>query len=302
MTFKPMLAPHELPDFTTLRYPLMASPKLDGIRAMVQGGTLLSRTLKPIPNEFIQKALEGLPQGTDGELVQGNPSADPYKRSHSIVMSQKPLDFFGDTVRYYIFDQFGDCGFVTRLHVIQEQHLDEKFPVVYVPHQLIANVEELEEFESICLGHGYEGVMLRSVDGPYKQGRATLKSGWLLKVKRFEDAEARIISAYEEMENNNVAFTNELGRTARSSHKANKNGKAQLGGFHCVGVNGRWAGVDFDVSSSAIDHVERRNLWEARESHVGKIITYKFFPKGSDERPRHPVFKGFRSADDMEEL
>ena len=36
--FKPMLAPHELPDFATLRFPVLASTKLDGIRATMQGG------------------------------------------------------------------------------------------------------------------------------------------------------------------------------------------------------------------------------------------------------------------------
>jgi len=30
-----------------------------------------------------------------------------------------------------------------------------------------------------------------------------------------------------------------------------------------------------------------------------QILTYKYFPIGSDERPRAPVFKGFRSEEDM---
>ena len=34
-----------------LRYPVLATIKKDGIRALRMNGTLLSRTLKPIPNK-----------------------------------------------------------------------------------------------------------------------------------------------------------------------------------------------------------------------------------------------------------
>ena len=62
--FKPMkppsgaLADDELP---RLRYPLYGSYKLDGIRASVQDGVLLSSTLKPIPNRELQ-TLWGRPE------------------------------------------------------------------------------------------------------------------------------------------------------------------------------------------------------------------------------------------------
>ena len=47
--FKPMLAsPMELEH---VRWPMYASVKLDGIRAVVRDGKLLSRSLKPIPNK-----------------------------------------------------------------------------------------------------------------------------------------------------------------------------------------------------------------------------------------------------------
>jgi DNA ligase-1 len=161
-------------------------------------------------------------------------------------------------------------------------------------------MDELVAFEKQALGLGYEGVMLRSLNGPYKEGRATLNQGWLMKLKRYVDAEARILSMYEEMENQNEEFTNELGRTARSSHKENKVGKGQLGGFNVVGVNGAYKDVEFRVSSSSIDHDERKRIWTA-DNVVGQTITYKYFPIGSDEKPRAPVFKSFRSAEDLGE-
>jgi DNA ligase-1 len=296
-----MLAPHEIPDFNTLSYPLLASTKLDGVRCMAQDGRIVSRTLKPITNKFLQERFKVLPHGVDGELVQGlKQDNETFKRTSRIVAkADRPLDFFGDTVRLRVFDKFSaDLSFLARLGRAIEACKGHEFAVP-VPHEVIANVSDLEAFEAQSLESGYEGVMLRSIDGPYKQGRATLNQGWLLKVKRFADAEATVLAAYEEQENQNEEFTNELGRTARSSCKAGLVGKSQLGGFHCVGLNGQYAGVAFDVSSSAIDHDERKALWAERDAQAGKVLTYKFFPKGSDEKPRHPIFKSFRSMDDM---
>jgi DNA ligase 1 len=299
--WKPMLAPNEIPASGDLRFPCFASTKLDGIRATVQGGRLKSRTLKDIPNEFVQERFSGLPEGLDGELVQGvTQDNETFKRTHSIVMSQKPLDFYGDTVRFRVFDKFGVDGFATRLGNAENAVFAAHNPhAVIVPHLVMKDEWMLQAFETETLSRGYEGVMLRSIDGPYKQGRATLNQGWLLKLKRYVDAEAKILSCYEEMENQNEEFTNELGRTARSSAKDGKVGKNQLGGFNVVGVNGQYKGVEFRVSSSSIDHATRKDIWENQKDFIGDILVYKYFPIGSDERPRAPVFKGYRSLEDI---
>jgi ATP-dependent DNA ligase len=47
--FKPMLAGKLEGD---PKLPCMVSNKLDGVRAIVIGGVLMSRTLKPIPNRW----------------------------------------------------------------------------------------------------------------------------------------------------------------------------------------------------------------------------------------------------------
>ena len=69
MTFRPMLASH-CKDMSNLRFPVLVSKKLDGVRASVQGGRLMSRSLKPIPNENVQAMFKGLPEGLDGELTK----------------------------------------------------------------------------------------------------------------------------------------------------------------------------------------------------------------------------------------
>lgn len=301
--FKPMLAFQKTPDFKTLKFPLIVSPKLDGIRATIQNGTVYSRSLKPLPNKFVQEAFRDLPEGLDGELIVGEPNQDPYRRTVSVVMSDdKALDWDnGRPTRLYVFDKFGPDPFHTRLTAAAFDALTGKNQlsgVRLVTHKLVETVEELTVFETECLEAGFEGAIARSPNGPYKQGRSTLAEGYLLKIKRFLDAEARIIGFYEEMENQNVATTNELGRTHRSTHQAGKVGKGTLGGFDVEGVGGIYDGIKFSLGGG-FTAAQRADYWQRRDELIGKLTVYKYFPTGADTRPRIPIFKGFRDVRDM---
>jgi DNA ligase 1 len=289
--FSPMLAFQKYPDINKLKYPLLASPKLDGVRAIVRGGQLVSRTLKPIPNRYAQKLFSGLPEGTDGELIVGAANDEPFRRTDSAMMREDgEPDVF-----YYVFDNYmAQGGFLKRYSVVQK--LDGRERVVIVLHVGINTPQELSNFELKALDMGFEGGIIRSLDGPYKFGRSTLNEGYLLKLKRYEDSDAVILGSYERMHNGNEATTNALGRTERSSHKANKSGQDTLGGFFVRDVH---TGAEFKCPSSAMKEKERQKIWNNRDSYIGKFIKYKFFPTGAKDKPRHPVFLAFRSKDDI---
>ena len=51
---KPMLSA-TCKDSSQLVYPVLVTPKLDGIRCLVKDTGVVSRTLKPIPNKYIRK-------------------------------------------------------------------------------------------------------------------------------------------------------------------------------------------------------------------------------------------------------
>jgi DNA ligase 1 len=298
MTFKPLLAA-TCENVEDIHYPVLVSKKLDGVRCTVQDGKLLSRTLKLIPNVHIQKLFSGLPEGLDGELVVGDPCAeDAYRTTVSLVMSDsKPLDFFADRrVMYHVFDQYGEAGFKERLAATAKA-VKGKASVQLVQHVTVNSAEELSELEAAWLAEGNEGVMVRSIDGRYKTGRSTVKEGILQKVKRFKDAEAIVVDVFEEMENTNEAKTNALGRTERSTAKAGKVGKGTLGGFAVEGITA-YPGVHFDIGCGFTKQ-QREELWVERKNLIGKLITFKYFPLGSDTRPRFPVWKGMRDKRDM---
>ncbi len=296
MTFKPMLAT-AIEDTSTLKFPVLASIKLDGIRATVQGGQLLSRNLKPIPNKKVQEKFANLPEGLDGELIYGDPSDEhAFSNTTSIVMSH---DKDPGGIRFWAFDSFSDKPFFERDQDVYDDvfHIDSP-DVERVHQQEIANEEELLAYETAALEQGHEGLMVRSLDGPYKQGRATLKQGYLLKLKRFKDGEARILSFVEEQENTNEAKTNALGRTERSTKKEGMVGKGTLGKFEVVGINGDYKDIKFSVGGG-FTALQREDFWERRGNMAGIIIKYKYFPVGNVDRPRFPVFMGFRDKRDM---
>ena len=62
----------------------------------------------------------------------------------------------------------------TELGVIEVRHPGQVKLVLPIE---IRNERELLAIEEKCLGDGFEGVMIRSVDGPYKEGRSTEREG-----------------------------------------------------------------------------------------------------------------------------
>lgn len=286
--FRPMLAGKV--DLTKLAYPVLVSPKLDGVRALVKDGVLLSRSLKPIPNKALQarfgvRELEGY----DGELIVGRPTdVDVYNKTIREVMT---IDG-PDTATFHIFDVHNepDVAYTVRATcpAVQER-------VTPVPQSYVGNEETLLQAEAALVAFGFEGAMIRKPDGLYKYGRSTTNEGWLLKLKRFEDSEAVVIGMEELMQNNNPATRSELGLTKRASDQENKVG---LGTMGALIVRDLKSGVDFNVGTgfTAADRV----WWWSRGYHErADIIKYKYFPVGVKDKPRHPVYIGLRNAGDM---
>ena len=299
---RPMLAsPTKQADLQRLRFPVLGSPKIDGVRATCRINPetnmpeLVSRTLKPIVNKYTQQKFARWEfVGLDGELVVGEPSdKNLMQQTTSGVMS---IDGEPD-VRWFIFDKWNsDEAYKHRATIAKSVCLAYKeLHVVWVPHILIKNLNELEAREDIWVKEGYEGMMLRDPDGPYKQNRSTLREGYLLKVKRFEDGEAEVIGVTEQETNTNEATTDERGYTKRSTHQAGKVGAGTLGALR---VRDCISKVEFDIGTGFTAE-QRKNLWEGRQFLIGKIATYKHFAIGVVDKPRFPVFKAFRDRRDM---
>lgn len=299
---KPMLAGKL--ELAKLQFPAFASPKLDGIRAIVVDGVLVSRKLIAIPNRALQ-TLFGHPEfnGLDGELIVGSPtSPTAFRDTTSVVMSHdKPVD----GVVFHVFDNYlVDGGWQRRFAAVeaavQAAHgagvpADPKrVPLLVVPHVKVLSQAELMDLDAKLVGRGFEGTMVRSPGGPYKHGRSTTNEGYLLKFKQFEDAEAEVIGFEELMHNGNEALKDNLGRTKRSSHQANKTGLGRLGAL----ILRRPDGVEFNCGTG-FDDAERIRIWGVRDTMLGKQVKYRFFPSGGKDKPRFPTYLGFRDPKDL---
>lgn len=295
--FRPMLAATLDPaDIDKLRYPVLVSPKLDGVRAVVKDGVVRYRSLKPIPNEHVQGLFRHL-EGFDGELILGDPTDPDVFRLTSAAVRRKEGE---PEVTFWVFDRFdmGARPFKDRMYALLYSATRHTIPLEQ--YRCISH-EELRRVEEAALREGFEGLMIRDPQRPYKFGRSTLKECYLLKLKRFAQDEAVVVGFEELMHNGNEATTDALGLTERSSHKANMVPSGTLGALIVRGINGPFEGVQFSIGSG-FSAKERSDIWAYRETYQDRIVTYKHFLMGAYQAPRFPTFKGFRDAEDMEEL
>lgn len=294
---KPMLLERKNPDLDKLKYPLYGLAKLDGIRCLITSEGAKTRSLKPVPNEFIRSELGYMSlMGLDGELIVGAPNdPDVFNKTTSGVRRKKGEPDF----TYYVFDYWDNPE---RRYDVRQTELE------YMTHNLHPRVVMLKsarlesptatrQFEEAMLDQGYEGIILRDPAGHYKYGRTTMKEHNAFKLKRFEDHEAYVVGMIPKMHNTNVAFEDELGRIARSK-KAE--GLVKLKTMGALVLKDIETGIEFNCGSGFTDATR---LWwydnwtTIRDSR--EPVTYKKFLVGELNKPRHPIFKGLRMNDDL---
>lgn len=276
---KVMLACSKQPQLDQLKYPVLVSNKLDGIRSYTVDSKPYSRTNKLIPNRFVQTVIGayGL-HGTDGELIITNGS---FNGVQSAIMCGAGTPNF----EYHLFDKW-DCGdkpYTERLKELDDYIHNRSVFLgrVHILNQtLCEDKEQLFQLYTQAINSGYEGLIVRSLYSKYKQGRSTLNEGYMLKLKPEDDAEATVIG-FKELLRNTDTSTRRLENMVCSD---------ALGSLTVVSEQG----VEFDIGSGFND-LQRIDYWASRKSLLGKKVTYKYqelFPTG---KPRFPVFKGFRN-------
>ncbi len=305
--FRPMLAPSNdplsYPDyFDELRFPLLVSPKYDGIRALVKGRQVRSRTYKLIPSLQVQEQFSCL-EHCDGELIEGIHDTGVYNRTQSHVMSEdKPGDIY-----YYIFDytppDIIEAPYEYRLENLKKDigefiqtdaFVELASYVRFVPQHHCNSINDLLEVEKFYINQGFEGLIMRDPMGRYKNGRGTWREGLIYKLKRFQDAEGVIVDFIEGKVNKNIQETDELGYAKRSSAKD---------GMIPAGILGKFI-VDFfgqiiEVAPGNFNHDARKEIWENQEKFLGSILKFRYFQHGIKDKPRFPRAVGFRHIEDM---
>jgi DNA ligase-1 len=296
--FKPMLA-IDSGKVKKQNFPMLLSEKLDGIRCISFGGVAYSRSLKPLPNKFIQKFFSdnaSILHGLDGELIVGDKNAkDVFNATTSGVMSESGEPDF----TFWVFDYIPPkaVGYGNRLSNIDwllGADFAELGRVKILDHFDVSCQEDIDKYEAYYLSIGAEGVMLRDPDGDYKFGRSGSVNPELQKVKRFCTEEFEIIGYEPKYVNTNEAKINELGRTERSSSKDGLVAIDTLGTLHLKTSSG----LEFSSGSGLTDEA-RDYLWKIKDSLIGKLASIKYFAVGDYNVPRFPVMRGIRDVIDL---
>lgn len=288
-----------------LRFPLWASPKYDGIRGLVDlRHRLLSRKLKPIPAHVLQKRFSiSLFAGIEGELIYGDPVApDVMQMTTSAVMSVDKDDL-ASAVKLYVFDCFTEhrlpyWGRYQRLSRLAEKA--RRAGIILVEQTEIRTIDDLRDYEERIVNRGFEGVMLRDPEAPYKFGRSTLREQYLLKWKRFEDGEAVILGVEEGQRNENEQQLDERGYSKRSKKSEGMVPNGTLGHL-IVRDRKNFSGLDqFHIGSGpGLTHELRAELWRDRATLKGQLVKYRFQRIGVKDAPRFPRFMGLRDRRDV---
>jgi len=192
----PMLAHKFSEQAHKIKYPALAQPKLDGHRCTSQKingvTTLWSRTRKPITSvPHIQKVINELSLLTklDGELYN-HEYHNNFEELSSLIRQEEPKDGY-EKVQYHVYD-FPDpiMSNGERNNVLQNAKSYFDGTPIHIVETLIVNSEDdlMEAFDHF-VAQGYEGCMVRNMDGLYVNKR----SYDLLKIKEFDDAEFKII-------------------------------------------------------------------------------------------------------------
>lgn len=321
MKFKPILAPNDQPILDDIKYPILASVKLDGIRCIFYKGEMLTRSLKPIVNKQLREKFEAIAEYTkkysiilDGEIYSHELTfqeitryvmTQDFKDAKSIKKHGKVLSI-PEHLKFNCFDCLKIEGqgegkeaiitintpFISRLQ--WACGVKDVFPqlMTVLKQDYIADEKEVTAYFEKVLADGYEGLILRDGEGKYKCGRCTIKEGNLYKVKPFRTFDAQIIEVSQGTEVNPdvPTTTNELGRTVTSKKKADRMLVDRVRDFVVQYDDGNTV----KVSTSSLTHAERAKYWKIKDELIGQWIEYKGMLVGAKDVPRHPVFIRFR--------
>lgn len=300
--FRPMLAASEIPTVDQLRFPLMASFKLDGMRCTAHNGVAMSRTMIPFPNRFVQEYFKEHAlhlNGFDGELIVGKPyGEDTMYRCTSGINSQGGEPDF----TWWVFDRFTMDGYTAQARSKQveaaiEIMADMGLRVRSLQQHWVTCIEELQDLYEQAIEYGYEGLILKNPNGLYKNGRASIKSGELLKWKIFIHRECRIIAVVQGQKNLNEDKRSNTGYAKRSTAKAGKVLVEEVGSFlvQCLET-----GVTFNCGPGVLTDPQLADLWKRRIEITDAVFTYKSQKSGVKDKPRFPGFHAWRPGYDFD--
>lgn len=243
-----------------IKFPCLCQPKYDGVRCTIskdsEGTHIISRKGKPykIPHleEWAKNNSHLLP--LDGELYNHKELT-----FQEIISAVKRLSEITPKIRYVVYDRpIEGVSNNERWHtLIQDfEKVPSNAPAYRSDWVYCDNIEQIESYHTTCVANGYEGVIIRNLDGVYEFG---FRSNDLIKLKTFDDAEFEIVDVVEA-----------TGRDAGTAV------------FVC-----KCKGGEFNVKPQGTREL-RAKYFEDADSLIGKMVTVQYQGLSDDGIPRFP--------------
>lgn len=240
-------------------YPILAQPKLNGVRAKWDGERLISRQNKlfkecVLPDLYAQlRTFSACYPGVilDGELyTHGLPLQEIIERT---AINRIGPHEGADDIGFHAFDIIAEDRADARLQKLAE---------IYNPRYFV--VPTLVDNESACMAYlkmiyelGYEGLILRQPQCPYINGRTEA----LIKLKPWQYASATVIG-----------FS-----PGRDKYVG------MLGALECRLQSGK----TFKVSGGLSDGL-RTEIWNCQEKYIGRELSVRFRELSNGGIPLQP--------------
>lgn len=269
---KPILAGDYEKHKKKLKFPVTVQPKLDGLRMLayhLDGEIVLqSRGGDFYPVAHIVEALKPvLHEGMtlDGELyIHGVPLQEITS------LSKRPQE--GSTeLTYQIYDVPSHGGpWIERLAWLNDfsEGLDLNGPLNVLGDCQADSHADIDEAHKDAVAEGYEGAIVRTSTGMYREG---YRSPDLLKVKQFKDDEYKIVG-----------------------WETGKGKDEKIPKFICVTKEGK----NFGVKCKGSAKVQAEYLAKADEL-IGQLLKTKYFQLTPDGIPQFPVGLAIRYPEDL---
>jgi DNA ligase-1 len=274
--FLPMLAHDFEKRKKKVVYPADVQPKLDGFRCMAkwEGSTVVLRTRsgKEVRVPHIEADLaKFLPDDkvADGEIYLHGATFQTVSR---LIKKYRPGET--EALQLWIYDMFDpdelEAPWRSRRALLEctfaEVQRVEVPALVYVGHLFVTEEREVYIAQESWLKEGYEGGVLRQLDGGYNLGH---RSHDLLKIKKFVDEEFTIVG-----------------------HESGRGKFSDCVIWICKTPDGQKFSV---VPKGTL--VQKRAWFDEAQSHYGKLLKVKYFEKSEAGVPRFPVGLGFRDKE-----
>lgn len=323
MVRSPMLAPNEQVSIESdmLKYPMYASKKMDGFRCLVmpayetklhykaETALLLSRNFKTFDNDSMLRIhfAEAIQVAADNNVVLDcelfseemtfSEIGSIVRKNGRAVPTNLKLHCF-DCVKAHEWHNRVTRGYIIRMSELHDLYSrmskDGNFTVV---EQVVCEnpsdvTSEYDEYADV----GGEGIMLRSMNGHYKFGRATLSQGLIFKFKVNATAEAKIVkilsgtTTKEGLSRRKDMF----GRSKFASRKDERVEVDRLGGIVVLLESGIETTIGISRKYNDEEFKTPSDIWENRTSLIGKIVEFEYMPVGVKDKPRWGRLLRFR--------